>query len=92
MSQNYMLAIPFSLRGHLAMRVNMKYVKAAIVFMHLACAGAIAAQGKIKLIVNKVTGQTMASFEPALDYVVMKIPKWPFDKFREADRRLGTQM
>jgi carbamoyl-phosphate synthase large subunit len=34
----------------------------------------------------------MASFEPALDYVVIKIPKWPFDKFREADRRLGTQM
>lgn len=43
-------------------------------------------------IVNQVTGQTMASFEPALDYVVMKVPKWPFDKFSEADRRLGTQM
>jgi carbamoyl-phosphate synthase large subunit len=41
---------------------------------------------------NMVTGQTMASFEPALDYVVLKIPKWPFDKFTEADRRLGTQM
>jgi carbamoyl-phosphate synthase large subunit len=41
---------------------------------------------------NQVTGQTMASFEPALDYVVLKIPKWPFDKFTEADRRLGTQM
>ncbi len=43
-------------------------------------------------IVNQVTGQTMASFEPALDYVVLKVPKWPFDKFSEADRRLGTQM
>ncbi len=41
---------------------------------------------------NRVTGQTRASFEPALDYVVVKFPKWPFDKFREADRTLGTQM
>jgi carbamoyl-phosphate synthase large subunit len=43
-------------------------------------------------ITNSVTGKTMASFEPALDYVVMKIPKWPFDKFRGADKTLGTQM
>lgn len=41
---------------------------------------------------NSVTGKTKASFEPALDYVVVKIPKWPFDKFSYADRRLGTQM
>ncbi len=41
---------------------------------------------------NQVTGMTMASFEPALDYVVLKIPKWPFDKFSEADRSLGSQM
>jgi len=41
---------------------------------------------------NYVTKKTMASFEPALDYVVTKIPKWPFDKFSYADRRLGTQM
>ncbi|MCR5261356.1 MAG: carbamoyl-phosphate synthase (glutamine-hydrolyzing) large subunit [Candidatus Gastranaerophilales bacterium] len=41
---------------------------------------------------NYVTGKTKASFEPALDYVVVKIPKWPFDKFGYADRRLGTQM
>ena len=41
---------------------------------------------------NYVTGKTMASFEPALDYVVVKIPKWPFDKFGYADRKLGTQM
>ena len=41
---------------------------------------------------NYVTGKTMASFEPALDYVVVKIPKWPFDKFNYADRKLGTQM
>ena len=39
-----------------------------------------------------MTGQTYASFEPALDYVVVKIPRWPFDKFAAADRRLGTQM
>lgn len=41
---------------------------------------------------NAVTGKTSACFEPALDYVVVKIPRWPFDKFTEADRRLGTQM
>ncbi|MDI6788059.1 MAG: carbamoyl-phosphate synthase large subunit, partial [Planctomycetota bacterium] len=41
---------------------------------------------------NSVTGMTYASFEPALDYVVLKIPRWPFDKFRTVDRRIGTQM
>ncbi|MFB9770373.1 carbamoyl-phosphate synthase large subunit [Lactiplantibacillus modestisalitolerans] len=41
---------------------------------------------------NPVTGTTYAEFEPALDYVVCKIPRWPFDKFTKADRRLGTQM
>ncbi len=43
-------------------------------------------------IINPVTGTTKAEFEPALDYVVVKIPRWPFDKFSSADRRLGTQM
>ncbi|MGD6855268.1 carbamoyl phosphate synthase large subunit [Bacillus infantis] len=43
-------------------------------------------------LLNPVTGDTYASFEPALDYVVVKFPRWPFDKFTEADRRLGTQM
>jgi carbamoyl-phosphate synthase large subunit len=55
-------------------------------------AAKIALGRRLHEIKNQVTGQTMASFEPALDYVVLKIPKWPFDKFREADRRLGTQM
>ncbi|MGC8970671.1 MAG: carbamoyl-phosphate synthase large subunit [bacterium] len=41
---------------------------------------------------NPVTGETVAAFEPALDYVVVKIPCWPFDKFPVKDRRLGTQM
>lgn len=41
---------------------------------------------------NAVTGKTYAAFEPALDYVVVKIPRWPFDKFAFADRMLGTQM
>ncbi len=41
---------------------------------------------------NYVTQKTKASFEPALDYVVTKIPKWPFDKFPDANRTLGTQM
>ncbi|TCL43059.1 carbamoyl-phosphate synthase large subunit [Harryflintia acetispora] len=43
-------------------------------------------------IVNAVTGTTYACFEPAIDYVVLKFPKWPFDKFVYAKRRLGTQM
>ena len=43
-------------------------------------------------IINPVTGTTKAEFEPALDYVVFKIPRWPFDKFATADRHLGTQM
>ena len=43
-------------------------------------------------IVNQVTGKTYACFEPALDYVVVKYPKWAFDKFVYAKRTLGTQM
>ncbi len=43
-------------------------------------------------VVNEVTGKTFACFEPTLDYVVVKIPKWPFDKFKNADKRLGTKM
>ncbi len=41
---------------------------------------------------NDVTGKTCACFEPTLDYVVVKMPKWPFDKFVQASRKLGTQM
>ncbi|MGM7720301.1 carbamoyl-phosphate synthase large subunit [uncultured Metabacillus sp.] len=41
---------------------------------------------------NPVTGKTYACFEPALDYIVSKIPRWPFDKFESANRHLGTQM
>ncbi|WP_275272900.1 hypothetical protein, partial [Pantoea ananatis] len=43
-------------------------------------------------LLNPVTGDTYASFEPALDYVVVKFPRWPFDKFFYAERTLGTQM
>ncbi len=43
-------------------------------------------------ITNEITGSTSACFEPALDYVVIKIPRWPFDKFASAFRQLGTQM
>jgi len=42
---------------------------------------------------NPITGEgTTAAFEPTLDYCVVKIPRWPFDKFRTADRRIGTSM
>jgi carbamoyl-phosphate synthase large subunit len=41
---------------------------------------------------NEITGKTCACFEPALDYIVVKLPKWPFDKFPGSSRSLGTQM
>ncbi len=41
---------------------------------------------------NAVTAKTTAAFEPALDYCVLKIPRWPFDKFYRAERTIGTQM
>ena len=41
---------------------------------------------------NDITKETPASFEPAIDYVVVKIPRWPFDKFRGIDRKIGVQM
>lgn len=41
---------------------------------------------------NAITGKTVAAFEPSIDYVVTKIPKWPFDKFAYGDRLLGTKM
>ncbi|MDR0197778.1 MAG: carbamoyl-phosphate synthase large subunit [Oscillospiraceae bacterium] len=43
-------------------------------------------------ILNQVTGKTYACFEPAIDYIVVKFPKWPFDKFVYAKKTLGTQM
>ncbi len=43
-------------------------------------------------IINPVTGEAFANFEPVIDYVVTKIPKWPFDKFPSVERKLGTQM
>jgi len=55
-------------------------------------AAKIALGRTLEEIPNAVTGKTRASFEPALDYVVVKIPRWPFDKFAGVDRRLGTQM
>ncbi|WEK52959.1 MAG: carbamoyl-phosphate synthase large subunit [Candidatus Cohnella colombiensis] len=55
-------------------------------------AAKIAAGYTLDEIVNPVTGQTFACFEPTIDYIVSKIPRWPFDKFTSADRKLGTQM
>lgn len=47
---------------------------------------------KLHEIKNAITHKTVAAFEPSLDYVVIKIPKWPFDKFATGDRILGTKM
>ena len=55
-------------------------------------AAKIAAGRRLDEIGNQVTGRTQAAFEPALDYCVVKIPRWPFDKFEAGDRMLGTQM
>ena len=55
-------------------------------------AAKIAVGKRLHEIPNAVTRRTTAAFEPTLDYVVVKIPRWPFDKFPAADRHLGTQM
>ncbi|HEX9816265.1 MAG TPA: carbamoyl-phosphate synthase large subunit, partial [Candidatus Thermoplasmatota archaeon] len=55
-------------------------------------AAKIALGMRLHEVLNDVTGQTPASFEPAIDYVITKIPRWPFDKFRTVDKRLGTAM
>ena len=55
-------------------------------------AAKIAIGKRLDEIPNAVTGKTTAAFEPALDYCVVKIPRWPFDKFPTGDRTLGTQM
>ena len=55
-------------------------------------AAKIAVGKRLDEIANAVTGQTGAAFEPALDYCVVKIPRWPFDKFPHGDRRITTQM
>ncbi len=55
-------------------------------------AAKIAVGKRLDEIPNAVTRQTLAAFEPALDYCVVKIPRWPFDKFPRGDRRIGTQM
>jgi len=55
-------------------------------------AAKIATGKRLDEIANAVTQKTTAAFEPALDYCVVKIPRWPFDKFASGDRTLGTQM
>jgi carbamoyl-phosphate synthase large subunit len=55
-------------------------------------ASKIAIGMRLDEIPNAVTKKTLACFEPALDYCVVKIPRWPFDKFKLADRRITTQM
>ena len=55
-------------------------------------AAKIAVGRRLDEIPNAVTRRTLAAFEPALDYCVVKIPRWPFDKFPKGDRRIGTQM
>src|SRR5207302_6491245 len=59
----------------------------------IALAAAESAVGRrLEEFPNGPTGRTHAAFEPALDCCVVKIPRWPYDKFPAGDRRLGTQM
>ena len=55
-------------------------------------AAKVAVGQRLDEIRNPITGRTFAAFEPALDYCVVKIPRWPFDKFPGGTRNLGTQM
>ncbi len=55
-------------------------------------AAKIAIGKRLDEIPNRVTGKTLASFEPAVDYCVVKVPRWPFDKFALGDRTIGSQM
>ncbi len=55
-------------------------------------AAKIAIGRRLDEIPNRVTGKTLASFEPVLDYCVVKVPRWPFDKFALGDRGIGSQM
>ena len=55
-------------------------------------AAKIAVGRRLDEITNRVTGKTTAAFEPTLDYCVVKIPRWPFDKFALGDRNIGSQM
>ena len=59
----------------------------------IACIAAKIAIGHtLPELTNKVTGTTTACFEPALDYITIKIPRWDFQKFKNVSRRIGTQM
>src|SRR5204862_7518616 len=55
-------------------------------------AAKVAVGRRLEEIRNEVTGRTFAAFEPALDYCVVKLPRWPCEKFPSGDRRLGTQL
>jgi len=55
-------------------------------------AAKIAIGKRLDEIPNRVTGKTSACFEPAIDYCVVKVPRWPFDKFASGDRKIGSQM
>ncbi|HHV78381.1 MAG TPA: carbamoyl-phosphate synthase large subunit [Firmicutes bacterium] len=55
-------------------------------------AAKIALGRRLSEIPNPITGNTWAAFEPSIDYVVVKIPRWPFDKFPGGNRKLGSQM
>ncbi|NDL66913.1 carbamoyl-phosphate synthase large subunit [Anaerotalea alkaliphila] len=95
---NVQLALNPSSREYIVIEVNPRVSRSSALASKAAgypiakIAAKIAVGLCLHEIPNAVTKRTKASFEPALDYVVTKIPKWPFDKFDYANRTLGTQM
>ena len=83
-------------RGHRGQPARLALVRAGVSkatgYPIARVAAQIAVGRRLAEIPNVVTGTTVAAFEPALDYVVVKLPRFPFDKFPTADRTLGSQM
>src|SRR5919205_109488 len=95
---NVQFALDPASRDHIVVEVNPRVSRSSALASKatgypIARVTAKLATGKrLHEIPNAVTQRTTAAFEPSLDYLVVKIPRWPFDKFPDGDRRLGTQM
>ncbi|MBE9512591.1 MAG: carbamoyl-phosphate synthase large subunit [Chloroflexi bacterium] len=95
---NIQFALDYSSNNYYVIEVNPRVSRSSALaskatgYPIARVAAKIAVGKRLDEIPNAVTQKTMASFEPALDYLVVKIPRWPFDKFASGDRVIGTQM
>ena len=95
---NVQFAYDPSTRGYRVIEVNPRVSRSSALaskatgYPIARVAAKIAVGRTLDEIPNKITGRTFAAFEPTIDYVVTKIPRWPFDKFRTVETRIGTQM